>query len=49
MDLTLPGKIRVFHLGDKFGIREARTHGVSRACSPGGFPGSTRRASRSAW
>jgi len=30
MDLTLPGKIRVFHLCDKFGIREARTHGVSR-------------------
>src|SRR2546430_3007376 len=30
MDLTLAEKIRVFHLCDKFGIRGARTHGVSR-------------------
>ena len=27
---TLPRKIRVFHLCDKFGVRGARTHGVSR-------------------
>jgi glycosyltransferase involved in cell wall biosynthesis len=27
---TLPQKIRVFHLCDKFGVRGARTHGVSR-------------------
>jgi hypothetical protein len=28
--LTVPDRIRVFHLCDKFGIRGARTHGVSR-------------------
>jgi glycosyltransferase involved in cell wall biosynthesis len=33
MDLTLPEKIRVFHLCDKFGVRGARTHGVSRLFS----------------
>jgi glycosyltransferase involved in cell wall biosynthesis len=31
--VTAPQKIRVFHLCDKFGIRGARTHGVSRLFS----------------
>jgi glycosyltransferase involved in cell wall biosynthesis len=30
MDLTMSERIRVLHLCDKFGIRGARTHGVSR-------------------